>query len=82
MKEDGSLSEKTLVGCTGSVYVRIPSTKSGNGKVLVSQQGRTVEYEAITAGEELKSGIPITVVAVVSSTTVEVVALGAATEAK
>ena len=80
MKDDGSLSEKTLVGATGSVYFRIPSAKSGIGKVQVSQQGRTVEYEAITAGEELKSGTPITVVAVVSSTTVEVVALGATTE--
>ncbi|MCL2710867.1 MAG: hypothetical protein FWE95_08295 [Planctomycetaceae bacterium] len=76
MKEDGSLSEKTLVGCTGSVYVRIPPAKSGNGKVLVSQQGRTVEYEAITAGEELKSGIPIVVVGVISTTTVEVAVPG------
>ena len=72
MKEDGSLSEKTLVGSTGSVYVRIPSAKSGIGKVLVTQQGRTVEYEAITARDELKSGTPIVVVAVISTTTVEV----------
>jgi len=79
LKTDGTLSEKTLVGTTGSVYFRIPSAKSGIGKVQVTQQGRTVEYEAITAGEELKSGTPITVVAVVSSTTVEVVALGATT---
>ena len=72
MKEDGSLSERTLVGASGSVYVRIPATKSGIGKVLVTQQGRTVEYEAMTAGEELKSGTPIVVVAVISTTTVEV----------
>ena len=74
MKADGTLSEKTLVGSTGSVYVRIPSAKSGIGKVLVTHQGRTIEYEATTAGEELKAGIPITVVAVVSTTTVEVAA--------
>jgi len=82
LKDDGTLSVKTLVGSTGSVYVRIPSAKSGNGKVLVSQQGRTVEYEAMTAGEELKSGTPIVVVAVVSTTIVEVAVLGAATESK
>ena len=75
LKEDGSLSEKTLVGATGTVYVRIPPAKSGSGKVLVSQQGRTVEYEAITEGEELKTSTPITVVRIVSSTTVEVTAL-------
>ena len=76
MRTDGSLSEKTLVGSSGSVYVRIPSAKSGSGKVLVTQQGRTVEYEAITAGEELKSGMPIVVVAVISTTTVEVAVAG------
>jgi len=80
MRADGSLSEKTLVGASGSVYVRIPATKSGIGKVLVTQQGRTVEYEAMTAGEELKSGTPIVVVAVVSSTTVEVSVAGDAKE--
>jgi hypothetical protein len=74
LKDDGSLSETTLVSATGSVYVRIPPAKSGIGKVLVSQQGRTVEYEAITAGEELKTGTPITVVHIISSTTVEVAA--------
>ena len=72
LKEDGSLSVDTLVGAVGSVYVRIPSAKSGTGKVLICQQGRTVEYEAITAGEELKASTPIAVVGIVSSTTVEV----------
>jgi hypothetical protein len=80
MKTDGSLSEKTLVGASGSVYVRVPAAKSGIGKVLVTQQGRTVEYEAMTAGEELKSGTPIVVVAVISTTTVEVSIAGDAKE--
>jgi hypothetical protein len=72
LKDDGSLSEKTLVGASGSVYLRIPPAKSGIGKVLICQQGRTVEYEAITAGDELKVTTPITVVSIVSSTTIEV----------
>jgi membrane protein implicated in regulation of membrane protease activity len=75
MKDDGSLSSETLIGSTGSVYVRIPAAKAGAGKVLICQQGRTVEYEAITAGDELKTSTPIVVVGVVSSTTVEVVFL-------
>ena len=72
LKDDGSLSTKTLIGSTGSVYVRIPAAKSGIGKVLVCQQDRTVEYEAVTAGEELKTSTPIVVVGIISSTTVEV----------
>lgn len=69
---DGSISTKTLVGAFGNVYLRIPEAGRGAGKVLVSQQERTMEYEAITAGEELKSGTPIVVVRIVSPTTVEV----------
>ena len=72
LKEDGSLSEKTLIGSTGNVYVRIPPAKTGSGKVLVCQQGRTAEYEAVTAGEELKATTPVVIVGVISSTTVEV----------
>ena len=75
MTTDGTFSEKTLVGCTGTVYIRIPPAKAGCGKVQVLQQGRTAEYEAITAGEELKTATPIVVVGVVSSTLVEVVAI-------
>lgn len=72
LRSDGSISEKTLVGATGNVYIRIPAEGAGAGKVLVTQQERTMEYEAITSGPELKSGLPIVVVRVVSPTTVEV----------
>lgn len=72
LNSDGSISAKTLVGSYGNVYLRIPATGAGAGKVLVNQQERTMEYEAITAGEELKAGTPIIVVRIVSPTTVEV----------
>ncbi|GHT22252.1 hypothetical protein FACS189419_04530 [Planctomycetales bacterium] len=72
LKSDGSVSDKTLVGSTGSVYLRIPASGNGAGKVLVNQQNRTMEYEAVSSGGELKVGTPITVVRIVSSTTVEV----------
>ncbi len=72
LKSDGSISDRTLVGCMGNVYVRIPAYGEGVGKVLVTQQERTMEYEAITTGVELKSGTPILVVRIVSPTTVEV----------
>ena len=75
LKDDGSLSTETLIGAAGNVYVRIPPKKSGAGKVLICQQGRTVEYEAITAGEELETTTPVTVVGIVTSTTVEVTRL-------
>ena len=72
LKSDGSVTETSLVGARGTVYLRIPAAQSGVGKVQVSQQDRTMEYEAITLGGELKNGMPITVVRVVSASTVEV----------
>jgi len=72
LKADGTVSEKTLVGAAGSVYVKIPGNNGGVGKVLLSQQGRTMEYEAMTLGSELATGTPISVVRIVSSTVVEV----------
>lgn len=75
LKSDGSISSKTLVGCRGNVYVRIPAAGQGAGKVLVTQQERTMEYEAISVDEELKTGTPIVVVRIISPTTVEVEAV-------
>jgi membrane protein implicated in regulation of membrane protease activity len=72
LKSDGSISSKTLVGSFGNVYIKIPASGTGIGKVLVNQQERTMEYEAMTAGNELKAGTPIVVVRIVSPTTVEV----------
>jgi len=72
LKSDGSVTEKSLVGARGTVYLRIPAANSGIGKVQVTQQGRTMEYEAVTQGDELKNGTPITVVRVVGANVVEV----------
>ena len=72
LRYDGSVKSQTLLGANGSVYVRIPSAGAIGGKVLVNHQERTMEYEAITQGEELKAGTPIKVVRVVSERMVEV----------
>lgn len=59
---DGSVRDSTAVGATGTVYLRIPAKRSGRGKVVVSQQGRSMEYAAETDDEnELATGTPIVV---------------------
>jgi len=72
MRYQGNVSDDQLIGATGSVYVRIPAQGKGAGKVLVSQQNRTMEYEAFSAGRELPTGTQITVLKVISPTAVEV----------
>ena len=72
MRYQGNVSGDQLVGAVGSVYVRIPAQGKGAGKVLVSQQNRTMEYEAFSSGRELPTGTQITVLKVISPTAVEV----------
>ena len=72
LKSDGTARIDRAVGHTGTVYLRVPGAKAGSGKVHLMLQNRTVEYQAVTAGDELPTGKPIKVVAVVNSDTVEV----------
>jgi hypothetical protein len=74
MKADGTARIDRAVDRTGSVYLRIPGSRTGLGKIHLSIQNRTVEYQAVTAGPELPTGATVRVVAVVNSDTVEVVA--------
>ena len=68
--EDGSIRESTAGGATGTVYLRIPAKRSGRGKVVVSQQGRSMEYAAETDDEnELATGTPIVVVKLIAPST-------------
>ena len=72
LKHDGTTRVERSVGRTGTVYLRVPAAKNGAGKIQLMLQNRTVEYQAVTPGDELATGTPIRVVAVVNSDTVEV----------
>jgi hypothetical protein len=72
LKADGTVRMERTIGSTGSVYLRIPGSRAGMGKVHLAVQKRTVELQAMTAGPELATGVPIRVVAVVNADTVEV----------
>jgi hypothetical protein len=72
LRADGTVRIDRSVGRTGSVYLRVPGSKAGAGKVHLAVQGRTVEYQAVTAGPELPTGAAARVVAVVNTDTVEI----------
>jgi hypothetical protein len=69
---DGTVRIERSVGCRGNVYLKVPGTRQGAGKVHVNVLNRTQEYQAITASAELPTGAPIVVVGVVGPDTVEV----------
>jgi hypothetical protein len=61
------------VGLAATVYVPIPATGKGAGKVQLSMQNRIVEYQAVTDdAEPLKTGEAVEVVGIKNSDTVHV----------
>ena len=72
LEEDGTVRAEGALGAPAIVYLAIPGARSGAGKVTLTLQGRTVEYEAVTAGDRLPTGAPVIVVDVVSPGTLEV----------
>jgi hypothetical protein len=61
------------VGLAATVYVPIPATGKGAGKVQLSMQNRIVEYQAVTdEGEPLKTGETVRVVGIHNSDTLQV----------
>ena len=73
LEDDGTVSIDGAVGATGTVYLAIPGDRKGAGKVLLTLQNRTVEYQAVTSRDALPTGAPILVVDVVGPDTVDVV---------
>lgn len=72
IRADGTVKIQNTIGCKGKVYLPIPSEKKSAGKVTISVADRTMEYLAMTAGEEIPTGEPIMVVAVLGPDMVEV----------
>jgi membrane protein implicated in regulation of membrane protease activity len=76
LERDASVRIERAVGSSATVYVPVPAAMGGVGKVLLTLQGRTVEYQAVTPeGQLLPTGTPVVVVDVRGDDTVEVVPL-------
>lgn len=80
LKADGTIRIDRAVGRTGTVYLKVPALRSGAGKVTLTLQNRSVEYQAVTAGAELPTGSRVVVVAVHRPDTLEVALAPAAPE--
>ena len=77
MHADGSVRIERAVGMTGNVYLRVPGSHQGAGKIHLNLQNRTVELTAWTDQAELPTGSAIVVTRVVGPDAVEVSAASA-----
>jgi hypothetical protein len=80
LRSDGTVRIERAVGLPGSTYLTIPAKKAGTGKVTVKIQDRTMEYTAVTAGDEIPTGTPVIVQAVLSPQVIEVAVAAAISE--
>ncbi|GJM27301.1 MAG: hypothetical protein DHS20C16_37160 [Phycisphaerae bacterium] len=77
LHSEGNLDVRGAMGRIGTVYLSIPKEKNGQGKVTVSVQERSLEFDAITNDRELTTGESVLVIDVVDDHTLEVVSASA-----
>lgn len=65
LSEDNTFNIEETIGKIADVYMNIPASKSGKGKVFISVKGTTHELSAITANaSDIKNGSIVKVLAV------------------
>lgn len=67
MTQSGNLDMKNALNREGQVYLTIPGTRSGTGKVHIVVQGSLRELDAVTDGERIATGTLIRVVEVINN---------------
>jgi membrane protein implicated in regulation of membrane protease activity len=65
--ENGNIYSEDAVGKTAVVYVPISEKRSRAGKVQLSINGATCEFDALTDGDSLKTGEPVVVKSVINN---------------
>jgi membrane protein implicated in regulation of membrane protease activity len=64
--QNGNIYSKDAIGKTAVVYVPIMGKRLKAGKVQISINGSTCEYDALTDGDSLKTGEPVVVESVIN----------------
>lgn len=62
LAENGNIDIGNAVGKTADVYLTIPAGCSAAGKITVELQGKLTEVEAMTEGEEIKTGTKVKII--------------------
>jgi hypothetical protein len=70
--EQGNIDPANAVGLPAKVYLRIPGKNKGKGKITVSVQSRSVEFQAMTSGKEIPTGAEVRILSQTTPDTFEV----------
>ena len=73
LRSDGNLDNRNALGVSGKVYLSVPASRTGEGKVNVLLQGSYVEREAVTdETEAIPTGSEVVVTGLSGQTTLVV----------
>lgn len=72
LSASGNVDPKNAIGKTAKVYLRIPGSRQGKGKITVTVQGRELQFAATTASGELRTGSEVRIVGMTTEDTFEV----------
>lgn len=59
LHQDGTVHPRRAIGRTGQVYLRVPASGGGEGKITVILQGRTVELNARSTGPAIPNNATV-----------------------
>jgi len=62
LAEDNSFKVTNTLNQTATVYLVIPASKSGRGKIQISVKGSFHEIDAMTEGEKIDTGLTVRIV--------------------
>lgn len=79
LESDGSLVMEGVVGERATVYIPIPGSRTGRGKVSTILQGQLIELEAVTEGAPLATGEEVMIMEL-DDTVVRVIPLSSPSE--
>lgn len=72
LQSEGTIRPENALGRTARVYLRIPASNSGRGKITVVVQSRSHEFNAFTNGPAIPTGATVKVVKMSTPDTFEV----------
>ncbi|MGM9714425.1 MAG: NfeD family protein [Prevotella sp.] len=67
LERNGAIRYTECVGLAGDVYLRVPASRGGRGKVQLSLNGSVHEFDAVTDGNAIPTGAHVKVVSVEGS---------------
>lgn len=70
LKEDGTVRIVNTLGAPANVHLTIPEARAGVGKVVLTVQNRSMEYDAMTDEAALPTGSRVVVADIINDNTV------------